>query len=61
MSRNAKVAIVRMLGGLGVIMILLGALAHVYATTTGVIIAICCWITCGILSRYWGLKKKETA
>ncbi len=61
MSRNAKVAIVRMLGGLGVIMILLGALAHVYATTTGVIIAIALWIACGILSRYWGLKKKETA
>lgn len=61
MSRNAKVAIVRMLGGLGVMMILIGALAHVYATTTGVLIAIGLWIACGILSRYWGLKKKETA
>ncbi len=40
MSRNAKIAIVRTLGGLGVIMILIGALARVYATTTGVIIAI---------------------
>ncbi len=61
MSRNAKVAIVGTLGGLGVIMILLGALAHVYATSTGIIIAIALWITCGVLSRYWGLKKKEVS
>ena len=57
MSRNAKKAIVGALGGLGLVMILLGALAHIYPTTTGVIIAIALWITSGILSKYWNLDK----
>ncbi|MFC2024105.1 hypothetical protein ACFLTJ_00780 [Chloroflexota bacterium] len=57
MSRNAKKAIVGALGGLGLVMILLGALAHIYPTTTGVIIAIALWITSGVLSKYWNLDK----
>ena len=61
MSINAKRAIVGALGGIGLVMILLGALAHVYATTTGVIIAVCCWISSGILTKYWGLGKEEKA
>ncbi|MFC2024773.1 hypothetical protein ACFLTJ_04315 [Chloroflexota bacterium] len=59
MSRNAKKAIVGALGGLGLIMILLGALAHLYPTTTGVIIAIALWVTSGILSKYWNLDKSK--
>ncbi|MFC1938975.1 hypothetical protein ACFLWM_02345, partial [Chloroflexota bacterium] len=50
-------AIVGALGGLGLIMILLGALAHIYPTMTGVIIAIALWVTSGILSKYWNLDK----
>ena len=57
MSRNAKKAVVSILGALGLIMILLGALAHIYPTTTGVIIAIALWVTSGILSKYWNLDK----
>ena len=57
MSRKAKRAIVGALGGLGLVMILLGALAHIYPTTTGVIIAIALWITSGVLSKYWNLDK----
>ena len=57
MSRNAKKAIVSALGGLGLVMILLGALAHIYPTTTGVIIAIALWITSGVLSKYWKLDR----
>ena len=60
MSVRAKRAVVSVLGVLGLIMILLGALAHVYATTTGVIIAICCWAASGILARYWGTKEKKS-
>ena len=59
MSRKAKRAIVGVLGGIGIVMILLGVLAHVYATTTGIIIAVCCWITSGVLERYWGLRRKK--
>ena len=57
MSKNSKRAIVSALGGLGLVMILLGALAHIYPTTTGVIIAIALWVTSGILSKYWNLDK----
>ena len=49
MSKNAKVAIVSALGALGLIMLLLGVLAHIYPTTTGLIIAIALWVTSGIL------------
>ena len=56
MSKNAKKAIVSALGGLGLVMILLGALAHIYPTTTGVIIAIALWVTSGVLSKYWNLE-----
>ena len=60
MSRNAKVAIVRTLGGLGLVMILLGALAHIYPFTTGLIIAIALWIASGILAGYWGLRTRPS-
>ena len=57
MSRKAKTAVVSSLGALGLIMILLGALAHIYPTTTGIIIAIALWVTSGILRKYWNLEK----
>ena len=59
MSRNAKKVVVSILGALGLIMILVGALAHIYPTTTGVIIAIALWVTSGILSKYWNLDKSK--
>lgn len=51
MSRNAKKAIVGALGGIGLVMILLGALAHIYPTTTGIIIAIALWLQVGHLAN----------
>ncbi len=60
MSRNAKVAIVSTLGALGLIMLLLGVLAHIYPTTTGVIIAIALWVASGILRKYWQLSKGKS-
>jgi len=58
-STNAKRAIVALIGGLGFIFLLLGAIGHVYATSTGVIIMFGCWLVAGVLTKYWGLKKKE--
>ena len=57
MSNNAKRAIVSMVGGLGLILLLLGVLAHLYSTSTGVILMISCWVVVGVLARWWGLKK----
>jgi len=60
MSQNAKRAYVSILGLVGLIVLLLGAAAHLYSTIIGVIVAIACWIGCGILARYWGLKKGKS-
>ena len=60
MSQRAKRAYVSLLGLIGLIILLVGAMTHVYPTTIGVIIALACWIGSGILARYWGLKKEKS-
>ena len=57
MTENAKRAWIGVLGLVGLIVLLVAALTHVYAVVIGVIIAIACWIGCGILAKYWGLRK----
>jgi len=57
MSTNAERAIVGLIGGLGLIFLLLGAIGDVYPTTTGVIIMLACWLVAGVMARFWGLKK----
>ncbi|MGB6873147.1 MAG: hypothetical protein WBE46_03230 [Dehalococcoidia bacterium] len=57
MSTNAKRAIVGLIGGLGLIFLLLGAIGDVYPTTTGVIIMLACWVVAGVMTSFWGLKK----
>ncbi len=59
MSTNAKRAIISLLGGLGLIFLLLGAIGDVYPTSTGVIIMIACWVVAGAMASFWGLKKKK--
>ncbi len=57
MPPNAKRSIVGLVGGLGFVFLLIGAIGHVYATTTGVIIMFAYWLVAGVLARFWGLKK----
>ncbi|UCG53891.1 MAG: hypothetical protein JSV32_04585 [Dehalococcoidia bacterium] len=59
MPENAKRAVVGLIGGLGLIFLLIGALADVYRTTTGVIIMFVCWLIAGVLAKFWGLKKEK--
>ena len=42
MSKNAKHSIIALIGGLGFIFLLLGAIGYIYPTTTGVIIMFGC-------------------
>ena len=60
MSQRAKGAYIGLLGLTGLIMLLVGVLTHIYTVTTGVIIAIACWVGCGILARYWAGGKKKS-
>lgn len=59
MSTNAKRAIVGLVGGLGLILLLIGAVAHVYDTAIGVILMFVCWLAAGVLVKFWGLKKEK--
>ena len=60
MSTSAKRAIVGLIGGLGFIFLLIGAIGRVYPTTIGVIIMFACWLVAGVLARFWGLKKGKS-
>ena len=57
MSTNAKRAIVGLIGGLGLIFLLLGAIGDVYPTTTGVIIMLACWLVAGVDGEILGTEK----
>ena len=60
MSINAKRAVVSLFGGLGLIFLLIGAIGHVYPTSTGIIIMIGCWVVSGFLAKLWGIKKDKS-
>ena len=54
MSENAKRAIVGLIGGMGLTLLLVGAVAHVYSTVMGVILMFASWLVSGVLARFWG-------
>jgi hypothetical protein len=58
-SKNVKRAIVGLVGGMGLILLLVGAAANVYSTVTGIILMFAYLSIACVLVRYWGLKKKN--
>ena len=61
MTVNAKTALLSLLGGIGVIVLLIGAFTELYGFTSGLIAAIAIWIVTGVLRSYWGLKGKGSS
>jgi len=60
MKHNHKQAILSLLGGIGLIVLLLGAMSDLYSVApTGVIAALAIWILTGALAIAWGMKKKK--
>jgi len=49
-----------LVAGMGLILLLVGALAHVYATVIGVILMFVCWLVAGVLAQFWGLRKGKS-
>jgi hypothetical protein len=58
MSPNAKRAIVKLLGGAGLIFLVIGATTAAYPTVAGVIIMLVCWLLAGVARSYWGMDLK---
>ena len=60
MSKNAKMALVSLLGGLGLIALLVGIFTDALSFSAGLIIAIAFWIVSGVVATMLGVKKEKT-
>jgi len=59
MKKNEKEAVVKLLGGLGVIVLLIGLFTPLYEFMYGLIAAIAIWILSGVAAKYYGVEKKK--
>lgn len=59
MKKNSKEALVKLLGGLGLIVLLIGLFTTAYDFMHGVIAAIAIWIVTGVAAKYFGVEKKK--
>ncbi|MFC1755361.1 hypothetical protein ACFL96_18555 [Thermoproteota archaeon] len=57
MKKNEKEAIIKLLGGIGLIVLLIGLFTAVYEFMHGLIAAIAVWIVTGVVAKYWGIDK----
>jgi len=58
MKKREKEALVKLLGGLGLIILLIGLFTNLYDFIHGLIAAIAIWILTGVVSKYLGVEKK---
>ncbi len=59
MKRNEKEALVKLLGGVGVIILLIGIFTDTYDISYGIIGAMASWILSGVLKTYLGIDKER--
>ena len=58
MKKREKEALVKLLGGLGLIVLLIGLFTNVYEFMHGLVAAIAIWIITGVVAKYLGVEKK---
>lgn len=58
MKKSEKEALIKLLGGLGLIILLVGLFTDLYEFMHGLIAAITVWILSGVVATYLGMKKK---
>jgi hypothetical protein len=59
MKRREKEAIVKLLGGIGLIVLLVGLFTVAYEFMHGLIAAIAIWIVTAVVAKFWGVEKKK--
>ena len=59
MKQNEKEAIMKLLGGLGLIVLLIGLFTSMYEFMHGLIAAIAIWVLSGAVGTYLGVDKKK--
>ena len=57
MKKREKEALVKLLGGLGVIVLLVGLFTDLYGFIPGLVAAIAIWIITGVVAKYYGVEK----
>ena len=59
MKRNEKEALIKLLGGLGLIVLLIGLFTGLYEFMHGLVAAIAIWIITGVVAKYLNIEKKK--
>ena len=59
MKKHEKEAIIKLLGGIGLIVILVGLFTDLYDFLYGLVAAIALWILSGAVAKYWKIEKKK--
>lgn len=58
-KKNQKEALVKLLCGLGLIVLLIGLFTNLYEFMHGLVAAIAIWILSGVVAKYLGVEKED--
>ena len=59
MEKRKKEALVKLLGGIGLIILLIGLFTPLYEFMYGLVAAIAIWILSGVVAKYYGVEKEK--
>ena len=59
MKKNEKEALVKLLGGIGLIVLLIGLFTGLYEFMHGLVAAIAIWILSGVVAKYLGVEQPK--